>query len=122
MVETEGLTHLHLLVRDLDRSLAFYQSVFGMQEMFRDGPDMVFLRTPGSRDTITLNAAPSEHATVGQHGGIGHFGFRLRHPDQLEDAIRQVETAGGRLVERGQHAPNVSYAYVADPDGYLIEL
>jgi catechol 2,3-dioxygenase-like lactoylglutathione lyase family enzyme len=36
--------------------------------------------------------------------------------------IRQVEAAGGRLVERGEHAPGIPFAYVADPDGYLIEL
>ena len=42
MVKTEGLYHIHLVVRDLDRSLAFYRGVFGMQEMFRDGPKMVF--------------------------------------------------------------------------------
>jgi len=30
--------------------------------------------------------------------------------------------AGGRLVERGQHAPGVEFASIADPDGYLVEL
>ena len=39
MIETEGLTHLHLRVRDRER--------------FRDA-HLVFLNTPGSGDTITL--------------------------------------------------------------------
>ena len=56
MIKTEGLTHIHLMVRTLERSLRFYQDVFGMKELFRDGPAMVFLNTPGSRDSITLNA------------------------------------------------------------------
>jgi len=30
--------------------------------------------------------------------------------------------AGGRLVARGEHAPGIAFAYVADPDGYVIEL
>lgn len=122
MIETEGLTHLHLVVRDLDRSLRFYRDVFGMQELFRDGPWMVFLRTPGARDTITLNADPSEAGSAGRPGGIGHFGFRLRDETQLDEAIAAVEAAGGRLVERGKRDSGDRFAYVADPDGYVIEL
>ncbi len=122
MIHTEGLTHIHLVVRDLERSVGFYRSVFGMDEMFRDGPHMVFLTTPGAGDTITLNADPSEARWAGQQGGIGHFGFRLKNPSDLDAAIAAVETHGGRLVERGEHAPGVHFAYVADPDGYVIEL
>ena len=122
VVETEGLTHIHLAVRDLDQSLAFYQQVFGVEEMFRDGPHMVFVRTPGSRDTITLNADPADHDRAGRPGGIDHFGFRLKDRSQLDAAITAVEAAGGRLVERGEHVSGRAFAHVADPDGYLIEL
>jgi catechol 2,3-dioxygenase len=122
VIETEGLTHIHLVVSDLDRSLRFYQSAFGMEEMYRDGPHMVFLRTPGSRDTITLNAGPDERARAGVAGGVGHFGFRRKDRENLDDAIATIEAAGGRLVERGEHRPGVAFAYVTDPDGNLIEL
>ena len=46
MIHTEGLTHIHFAVSDLDRSLRFYQQAFGMRELFRVEPDMVFLQTP----------------------------------------------------------------------------
>lgn len=119
MIETLGLTHIHLFVADLERSMRFYQEAFGLQEMFRDGPKMVFLRPPRSADTVTLNEVPEK---AGKGGGIDHFGFRLVDKDHLEDAISQVEAAGGRLLERGEHAPGAPYAYVTDPDGYVIEL
>lgn len=119
MIETEGLTHLHLFVADLDRSLRFYREVFGLEETFRDGPTMVFLRPPNSSDTITLNEVPERAGTA---GGVDHFGFRLVDKAQLDRAIEEVERAGGRLVEKGEHAPGVPYAYVLDPDGYTIEL
>ncbi len=122
MIRTQGLTHIHLVVRDLDRSLRFYQGVFGMQEQFRDGPSMVFLNTPGSGDLITLNADPDEAREAGVHGGIAHFGFRLAEGATLDAAIGEVERAGGKLLRRGEHAPGVPFAYVADPDGYVIEL
>ncbi len=121
MVKTEGLTHIHVAVRDLDRSLAFYQSVFGMEEVFRDG-ELVFLTTPGASDSITLNPGEDEREHAGTSGGVRHFGFRLRDGESLDEALAAVEEAGGRLVHRGEHAPGIKFAYVEDPDGYVIEL
>ncbi len=58
----------------------------------------------------------------GEPGGIDHFGFRLVDKDQLDSTIDEVERAGGRLLERGEHAPGRPYAYVLDPDGYTTVL
>ena len=122
MIKTTGLTHIHLIVRDLDVALNFYQNVFGMVELFRDGPKMVFLNTPGSEDLITLNEDSGEVENAGINGGVGHFGFRLAEGSTLDDAIIEVEEYGGSLNNRGEHAPGREFAYVRDPDGYLIEL
>lgn len=121
MIKTQGLTHIHLVVRDLERSLHFYKNVFGLEERFRDGPKMIFLNTPGSNDLITLNEDSSEWDQAGVSAGIAHFGFR-RHGTDLDAAIKEVEAAGGKLVEKGEHQPGSLYAYVQDPDGYVIEL
>ena len=122
MIRTRGIYHLHLVVRDLDRSLRFYQGAFGMEEQFRAGPHMVFLRTPGSGDLLTLNEDPAEAARAGDPGGIAHFGFKLAEEGDLDAAVAEVVAAGGRLVERGSHGDGHAFAYVADPDGYVIEL
>lgn len=122
MVKTAGLTHIHLVVRDMERSLRFYRSVFGMEEQFRVGPHMVFLSTPGSRDLITLNQDEAERAKAGDNGGIAHFGFNLLGGADLGAAVAEVEQAGGTLLSRGEHAPGVPFVYVTDPDGYVIEL
>ena len=122
MIKTQGLTHIHLVVRDLERSLRFYQGVFGMEERFREGPKMVFLNTPGSPDLITLNEDPDEVQLAGVNGGVAHFGFRLADPAALDAAIADVKAAGGKLIRRGEHAPGVTFAYIQDPDGYVIEL
>jgi catechol 2,3-dioxygenase-like lactoylglutathione lyase family enzyme len=122
MIRTHGLTHIHLVVRDLDRSLAFYRQVFGLEELFREGRCMVFLKTPASQDLITLNADPAEARLAGVNGGVDHFGFRLDEGVDLDAAIAEVEAGGGALVKRGEHAPGIPFVYVRDPDGYLIEL
>jgi catechol 2,3-dioxygenase-like lactoylglutathione lyase family enzyme len=122
-VETYGIRHVHLLVRDHDRSIAFYQSVFGMEERFRDG-DIVFVSSPNGHDSLALHAVVDEPdlAKVGKQGGYEHFGITVKERDKLDDAIALVIDAGGALVDKGEHAPGIPYAYVSDPDGYVIEI
>jgi catechol 2,3-dioxygenase-like lactoylglutathione lyase family enzyme len=122
-VETFGIRHVHLLVRDHDRSVAFYQSVFGMEPRFQDG-DIVFVSSPSGHDSLALHAVSDEAelAKVGEQGGYEHFGITVKDRAQLDEAIALVIAAGGALVDKGEHAPGVPYAYVSDPDGYVIEI
>jgi catechol 2,3-dioxygenase-like lactoylglutathione lyase family enzyme len=122
-LESAGLRHLHLLVSDQARSVAFYRQAFGMEVMFSDG-DIVFLHSPGRADDLALHQATSEEerARVGQPGGIEHFGISVVDRTRLDEAVEQVVAAGGVLLTRGEHAPGVPFAYVGDPDRYVIEL
>ena len=122
MIQTQGLTHIHIAVRDLQRSAAFYRTVFGMEVMDRGEPGMVFMRTPGSVDTLTLRLASPDEPVGQAGGGVDHFGFRLKDRNDLDAAVEAVIAAGGSVVERGEHAPGLGFAYVADLDGYVIEL
>jgi len=117
VIRTQGLTHINLLVADIQRAKSFYEQVFGFEELFWDGEHLVFLRPPGTQDTITLQ----ESADAGRGAGsIDHFGFRLAEAGALNQAVEEVVAAGGRLIERGEHAPGRPFAYVADPDGHVI--
>jgi catechol 2,3-dioxygenase-like lactoylglutathione lyase family enzyme len=118
MVQTYGLTHLNLAVRDLGRALRFYEQVFGLCEYWR-GDGLVHTQASGRHDIVTFAEDP---ATAGHSGGIAHFGFRLVDPGDIDHAIAEVERAGGRLLRRGEFVPGLPYAYVADPDGYEIEI
>ncbi len=118
MVKTYGLTHIALAVRDLERSLRFYREVFGVKETFRE-PGSVQVQTPGCHDVIVLE---QKTTAIGQTGGIAHFGFRLIDPKDIDEAVRLAERAGGKLLRRGEFSPGYPYAYVADPDGYEVEI
>jgi catechol 2,3-dioxygenase-like lactoylglutathione lyase family enzyme len=118
MVKTHGLTHVGLAVRDPERSLHFYREVFGVVEYFRD-KTTIQVQGPGPFDVIAFERRPEE---AGRAGGIEHFGFRLTDPADIDHAVREVEKAGGRLLRRGEFSPGFPFAYVADPDGYEIEI
>jgi catechol 2,3-dioxygenase-like lactoylglutathione lyase family enzyme len=118
MIRTYGLTHISLAVRDIERSLRFYEQVFGAKEVYRDD-DEVQVQTPGAHDVIAFERAPGR---AGKQGGMAHLGFRLVDAKDIDAAVAEVARAGGKLLRRGEFAPGQPYAYVADPDGYEIEI
>ncbi len=119
-IRAEGFNHLHINVRDLARSIRFYGEAFGLKVGFSAGKDLIFMVPEASGHSLALHrVGPDE--PVGTAGGFQHFGFKLDVNDH-DRVIKQVEKAGGKLVSRGKHGGQFPYAYVADPDGYVIEL
>lgn len=119
MIETRGIGHIHLLVNDLEASLGFYTQAFGLVEAFRVDSKMVFLDIPGTSDVIVLH---EKEKGSGESPRMDHFGLRIRDVEQLDAAVAEIEAAGGKVLKRGKHAGEFPYAYVADPDGHVIEL
>ena len=119
-IRAEGFNHLHLNVRDLPRSIRFYEEAFGLQVSFKAGPDLTFMTPRAGGHSLALHLVGRDDP-VGMAGGFQHFGFKLNAND-YDRAIKQVESAGGALVSRGKHDEKHPYAYVTDPDGYVIEL
>ena len=117
-MKTRGLTHLSLFVKDPDRSLNFYSKAFGVKEYYRDA-NSIQVQGPGKYDVIAFE---KDRKKSGKTGGIAHFGFRLLKAAQIDKAVQEVIQAGGKLIERGEFSPGFPYAYVSDPDGYVIEI
>jgi predicted enzyme related to lactoylglutathione lyase len=103
-------------VRDLDRAARFYIDAFGLEEVFRmEG--IVFVGIPGTDSALGLLLDAE-----GAGGGPRHVGFHLDHALKLDDVLGELVKAGGSVVERGEHAPDVPFARIADPDGNVIEI
>jgi catechol 2,3-dioxygenase-like lactoylglutathione lyase family enzyme len=117
-VRTHGLTHIALAVRDPERSLRFYQKVFGVVPVYQE-KGFIQAQTPGTRDVLVFEKAASK---AGRAGGIAHFGFRLIKPADIKTALRAVKGAGGEVVSHGAFCPGEPYLFFRDPDGYEVEI
>jgi catechol 2,3-dioxygenase-like lactoylglutathione lyase family enzyme len=117
--KTYGLTHFAIRVKNVNRTLEFYRQIFEVNVMYQS-PGWVQVQTPGSDDILVFEESRS--ASVGQSGGIVHFGFRLRKPDDITEMIDRVKAAGGRIKEQGEFLPGSPYVFFYDPDGYEIEI
>src|SRR5438093_3408757 len=98
MVEISGINHLHLVVSDLERSRRFYEGAFGLREVFRVGKRLVFIGPP-SGAILALQDGPADTAGV---GGILHFGFARAESSDLDLAIKEIQQAGGKFIDRGE--------------------
>ncbi|MEP6795523.1 MAG: VOC family protein [Saprospiraceae bacterium] len=117
--KTYGLTHLAIAVADLNRTLRFYQKVFNMEVMYHT-EDFLQLTTPGAHDVIVF--LKKETDLIGVAGGIDHFGFRLRYPNDISEIEQKVIDAGGTITDRGEFAPGYPKLFFKDPDGYVVEV
>jgi len=101
-------------VRDLERAARFYSDAFELQEVFR-GDNIVFVGIPGNDTAVGILNDPSAAGS-----GPQNVGFHVDHAINPDDAVRDVENAGGTILERGEHAPGVPFARIADPDGNVL--
>jgi catechol 2,3-dioxygenase-like lactoylglutathione lyase family enzyme len=119
MIPTGGLRHIQFLVRDAERSFAFYHRLFGLEEQFRDGP-AIFASVPGGGDMITFAGWPAWEP--GTHHGLRHFGFAIDPDLDIAAAAAEIEAAGGTNIRTGEHGEGEPYVYFNDLDGYEVEL
>ena len=121
------LLHTMLRVGDLDRSIAFYTDVLGMQLLRRqDYPEgrftLAFVGYGPESETAVIELThnwDTPHYDLGN--GYGHVALAVADAYAACDAIR---ARGGKVVREAgpmKHGSTV-IAFVEDPDGYKVEL
>ena len=119
------LNHAVLYVRDVERSVAFYQDALGFQRLPMGFPGAAFMRAPGSTNDHDLGlfeigsaAADSE---AGQRTvGLYHLAWEVDTLDEL-DRLQAVLSKSGSLVGASDHGSTKSL-YAKDPDGIEFEV
>lgn len=119
-----GLRHLALRVTDLERSHAFYESLFGMRVVWQPDPDNVYLSS-GS-DNLALHRIPaSEREQYSPVRGqfLDHFGVIMETVDDVDRMFEHAQRSGVGIRKRPKHHRDGSYSfYLADPDGNTIQV
>ncbi len=112
--------HNNFNVRDLDRSLAFYQEALGLSEVRRISPDdgsfiIVYLSDGKSAHQLELTWLRDwDHAY-----NLGDNEFHLAfHVDDFAAAHHKHEQMGGSCFEN----PAMGIYFISDPDGYWLEV
>jgi catechol 2,3-dioxygenase-like lactoylglutathione lyase family enzyme len=103
-------------VRDLDAAVRFYCAAFDLEEVYRN-ERIAFVGIPGTDSAVGLLLEPD-----GAGQGPRHIGLHVDHGLDHSAVVDGVEAAGGKVLERGEHAPNVPFARVVDPDGNEFEI
>jgi predicted enzyme related to lactoylglutathione lyase len=103
-------------VSDLERAVRFYKSAFDLEVVFQN-EQIIFVGVPGTEVSFGLLL---DAANAG--AGPQNVGLHVDHAVGLDTAIRDVEAAGGKVVERGEHGPEIPFAKIADPDGNVLEI
>lgn len=119
-----GVDHLVLKVSDIERTVAFYESVLGLRverifnkihlRQIRCGVNLI--------DLISLQ--PGETLPPPEQRGIEHFCLSIEADmDALLESLRAMSVAviRGPMEVYGARGFGSS-VYIADPDGYEIEL
>jgi lactoylglutathione lyase len=118
------LVHTNVRVRDIDASMRFYEAL-GFERRGRlqfDGAYNVYLGLPGDGDTLELTVNEGQEHPYDLGSGYGHVALTVEDLDGLLErlAAQDIEPEkppyhpGGRTEYR--------ICFVADPDGYRIEL
>ena len=119
--KTYGLTHLALVVKDIEASIRFYNIVFETRTMYHnDG--FAQIQTIGSNDIIVFEEKKEKKNDIGKTGGLLHFGFRLKNANDIDEMERRIIKAGGIILDKGEFVRGEPYIFFKDPDGYDIEV
>jgi catechol 2,3-dioxygenase-like lactoylglutathione lyase family enzyme len=104
--------HVHVAVNDLEKSIAFYSTLFGAEPAVLK-PDYA----KWMLDDPRVNFAISERSAA---AGVDHLGIQVESDEDLEAVSRRLSAAGERVAEQHQAAccyARSNKAWARDPDG-----
>ncbi len=119
-----GLDHLHFLCGDVEKSVKFFEDVFGGKVEARGelrGFPMIRMDVKGVFINV-MGADPKSAALeVGKGSrGLDHFGFKVK---DLEKTVEELKKKGAKIsAGPGVTPAGVKFAFVDGPEGIRIEL
>ena len=115
--------HTRMRVDDLDKTVAFYEKVFGLEVSRRHesprGSKLVFLSVPNSEEEIELTYFPGSGPVQVQED-LMHLAFEV---DSMDDFANHLEQVGYSFSDGPTKSSSGSvFAFVDAPEGYEVEV
>lgn len=127
MPGVRGILETSLYVADLDRSVAFYQRLFGFSDLIRE--ERMCALNVADRHVLLLfkvggSTEPTEtpDGTIPPHDAQGRMHIAFAIATEKQDAWRQRLREQGIAIESEVHTERGGHSiYFRDPDGHLLE-
>lgn len=131
-MKVESLDHIHIYSAEPEKSAEFYQDYFEAKPVLRNtntrGDLRIFLALGGQ--ILVIGCFPNEMVAATppeagdgaySHGfGVAHFGFCVA---DVHEAVAELSASEVRVLSEPVREPSgLTYAYIAAPDGVVIEL
>jgi lactoylglutathione lyase len=123
MSKATKLLHTRYRVSELERTVAFYKDVLGLEEVRRHksprGSELVFLKAPLSEEQIELCCFPSS-GPVQVQPDLTHLAFEV---ESLDDFGQHLAKLGLKFSDGPTTtSTGTMFAFIDAPEGYEIEL
>jgi catechol 2,3-dioxygenase-like lactoylglutathione lyase family enzyme len=131
-MQVKSLDHIHIYSATPETSADFYIHHFDAKTVVRNtninGDERIFLALGGQIVVVgsfpnghTASSPPAAGDGAYRHGsGVAHIGLRI---ESVEQGLVELNEAGIQILgERVQEESGLAYAYIAGPDGVVIEL
>jgi catechol 2,3-dioxygenase-like lactoylglutathione lyase family enzyme len=117
----KGMHHLALKVKDVKRSKAFYQDLFGMHIVWEPDERSVYLSS-GS-DNLALHEQLSGKGLPRESQFLDHLGFIIDRIETVRELEREFRAQQVKIVQPFKiHRDGSASFYCADPDGIVIQM
>lgn len=117
----KGMRHIALKVKDIKRSKAFYQEIFGMEIVWEPDPQNVYLSS--DYDNVALHELPGGMGPFSGHQQLDHFGFAIESVERVKELEKEFRHKGVKIIHSFKtHRDGSASFYCADPDGIVIQV
>lgn len=113
--------YVHLQVRDLGHSLAFYRDLLGFREIEREGSTVLLSATGSPPPALVLTERPGARPRPPRTTGLYHVAIRLPTRRDLARVFRRLFEHEWPFQGFSDHGVSEAL-YLSDPDGNGLEL